>query len=248
MARANADLLESYYDLLASDSRWTVKGLKSYNDYLFGDISFEGKRVLDVGAGRGAASFYAAVCGALSVVSLEPEVDGSTPGVRKQFEETAQRLGLDNVTLVSQTLQDFCANDELFDTIISIDSINHLDEWACVNLLRTPEARERYLFILEKLSRLCNSDAEIVITDLSPHNVFPLLGLTNPRAETIEWHKHQPPSVWIRLLREVGFGNPDVRWFVYPRLGRVGRLLFGNRFGAFFLISRFRLRMNKQGP
>ena len=86
--------------------------------------------MLDVGAGEGDASFYAACAGAERVVSLELEAAGSRGGVREQFNRIREHLDAPNVELRPETVQEFDAGGERFDVLLSVASINHLDEKA----------------------------------------------------------------------------------------------------------------------
>ena len=62
---------------------------------------------------------------------------------------------------------------------------------------------------------------------------------------TIEWHKHQTPTVWATLLINSGFKNPKFAWSYPNTLGKFGRFIFGNKIAAFFLLSHFRLELTK---
>lgn len=211
----------------------------------YGDIDFQGKRVLDIGGGTGLVSFYAACRGAKTVVCLEPELAGSTSGVRDQFERTRDRLQLPQVVLESTELQSFDPGPHSFDIVILTNSINHLDEPACVALLTSQAARNSYLEIIRHLAYICAPGAEVVITDCSNKNVFPKFGLTNPFMRSIEWHKHHTPSTWTALLQAEGFGKPVVSWSSFNTLRGVGRFMLAHRPVAYFLMSHFRLKVTK---
>ncbi len=71
------------------------------------------------------------------------------------------------------------------------------------------------------------------------YNFFALLKIRNPFAPKIEWHKHQAPEVWAKMLDCVGFVNPIVRWSSFNRFGSLGRVLIGNKLMAYFLISHY---------
>ena len=139
----------------------------------FEGIDFSGRAVLDIGAGAGGMSFYAAVAGAARVVALEPEAAGSSRGVRSTFERRSQQLGVDQVFLRPETLQEFDPGDQRFDVIISMASINHLDEAACKELHRDPEAHRVYREILGKLAEMAAPGADLVVSDCARRNVFP---------------------------------------------------------------------------
>jgi len=220
--------------------------LRSYLDYLFRDVSFIGKSMLDIGGGSGLLSFYGAIMGAKEVICLEPEAEGSIKGIRDRFKHLQSALSLNSVRAQPIRFQDFDTGDKTFDIILLHNSINHLDEEACMKLQYDSGAREKYRLIFQKLSKLAAPGAKLIIADSSRYNFFASLGIRNPFAPTIEWHKHQPPEFWSKCLSAYGFINPEIRWTSFGILGRIGKLLFGNRFASYFLTSHFILTMDKR--
>lgn len=223
-----------------------IGNLNFYMRYLFDSIDLAGSNLLDIGGGVGLASFYAGASGAARVVCLEPEMDGSGADATGAFGRLAAGTGLRNVRLVQVPFQDFEPGSELFDVVLMDNSINHLDEAACMTLRHNPAARERYRRLFGKISRLARKDGILIITDCSRYNAFAMLGLRSPFARNIDWRKHQSPRTWAALLTEVGFSHPEIRWSSFNSLRRPGSLLLGNRPAAFFLTSHFRLTMRKE--
>ena len=213
-------------------------------DTLFRGIDVENKRVLDVGGGSGLYSFYAACRGAKKVVCLEPEADGSSSGVVDRFHKLSTLLELPSIELKPVAIQALGAEEGTFDVILLHNSINHLDETACINLLRESKSRAVYQEIFSKIHSLSNKGAKLIIRDCSRYNFFALLGIRNPFAPAIEWHKHQAPAVWADLLRDAGFVNPQIRWSSASALRNWGRILIGNKLMAYFLTSHFSLTMD----
>lgn len=62
---------------------------------------------------------------------------------------------------------------------------------------------------------------------------------------TIEWEKHQSPSFWLSMLKEVGFESVSMKWSSPNSLGVMGRAFLGNRIIAYFLFSHFRIEVRK---
>jgi SAM-dependent methyltransferase len=236
--------LDRYFSVMVSHRLYTrERNLRNHVKVVFNQFEFRQKRVLEIGGGSGLLSFYAASGGAAEVVCLEPETAGSTSGSNLSFEKVKAHLGLANVFLEKVTLQEFKPGNKKFDLIVLHNSINHLDEKACIQLSRDEAARNTYRAIFQQLRVLANRGAALIVSDCSRHNLFPLLRLRNPFAPSIEWHKHQAPEVWADLLAEQGFEQPSIRWTSYNSLGSLGRLLFGNKFISFFWVSHFRLEM-----
>lgn len=239
-------LLDTYYATVVQRGGFTPAGGRYYMEHLFAGVDFEGKRMLDIGGGRGVFSYYAACMGAADVVCLEPQDAGSTDDMNRVFRETGEQLvGLDNVRLVMDTIQNYDPGDERFDIILSHASINHLDENACIQLHKQESARDVYRDVFRRIAGMCNPGAKLIAVDLSRLNFFALLGVTNPFAPVIEWHKHQPPSLWAQLLAECGFENPRITWGNRRRKNAALRALLNNAVAEYFLTSHFCLRMDK---
>jgi SAM-dependent methyltransferase len=239
-------LMKRYLDAMVAEGlRKNRRRLLWEMRTLFQDIRLEGQRVLDVGGGYGEASFYAAASGARNVICLEPDAAGSRSGVRDRYAALQNRLQDAAVTLLPVTLQDFELRDDRFDVIVLNDSVNHLDESSCVTLLEDERSRERYRTIFAKIHALATSNAVLIVTDCSRDNFYARLGLRNPFAPTIEWHKHQRPEVWASLLEAAGFRNPTLRWSSFNSLRWAGRALLANRVAGYFLHSHFALVLRR---
>ena len=238
--------LEDYLSAVIKEGLYPNRGnLQFHLKTLFKDIALENRRVLDIGGGSGLHSFYAACMGAEEVVCLEPETEGSRSGRGAKFRRLSGILGQDHVWFEPVTFQAFDPAGKQFDIILLHNSINHLDETACINLLNSEASKTIYLDMFSKLSSLASSGAKLIVCDCSRYNFFALLRIRNPFAPTIEWHKHQAPEVWVDLLSQVGFVNPRVRWTSFNTLRSPGRTLLGNRLLSYFLRSDFRFTMEK---
>lgn len=239
--------LDSYFSVMAEENVYpNTENLRFYLRFLFDGVSFQDRTVLEIGGGKGTLSFFAGCSGAKRVLCLEPEAAGSSAGMQNTFHSVAARLGLGEVRLEPTTLQRFDWRAEAFDLVLLHNSINHLDEEACVMLRRSGSARARYRDLFGKIAALTRPGGVLLATDCSPHNFFGILGLTNPLMPTIEWHKHQSPWTWAGLLGEAGFERPRIRWTTLNSLRAPGRVLFGNAWAAFFLTSHFCLTMSRR--
>lgn len=98
-------------------------------------------------------------------------------------------------------------------------------------------AKRSYNKIFEKVENLASTIAKIIIVDCSSKNFFASLHTKNLFAPTIEWHKHQPPEVWVDLLSANGFVYPKIRWVTFAPLRGLGQFLFWESSGIFFAIQ-----------
>jgi SAM-dependent methyltransferase len=242
-------MLNPYFDLAIERKMYASKpNLAFHLDYIFGDTVLAGKKVLDVGGGAGLLSIYAAVNGAKKVICLEPECDGSSSGMINDFNGFKSALSdALPAELLPLTLQQFLqqSGEDEFDVVVLHNSINHLDEEACINLQKSDASYNTYKAVFAGVYYKMKPGGIIIIADCSCSNFYNDIGVKNVFVPTIEWHKHQQPGTWIALLKEVGFRNPRVEWSTPNRFGEAGRLLMGNSVMAYFTSSHFKFRMEK---
>ncbi len=132
-----------------------------FEEYLFKNIDFKNKTILDIGGGIGLISFFAAASGASQVVLLEPESSGSGSNEMKKFTKMIDNFSFShNIQLLNTTFQEFNGQDMKFDIIVSHNSINHLDENACINLLSSAKSKDDYLNLFKKMYNILNSNAD----------------------------------------------------------------------------------------
>ena len=222
--------------------------LKFHLDYLFQKVDFANLKVLDVGGGKGLLTFYAATKGAKSVICLEPECDGSSMGMNKEFNDIKFNISSTMpVELLPVTLQDYMTtvNKNEFDIIVMHNSINHLNEDACINLLKNKKCYQIYHEIFSKVYDIMKGGGQLIIADCSNRNLLNDMGIKNFLVPTIEWQKHQMPKTWISLLKEIGFKKPQLEWKSPNSFGRMGKVLMSNSFVSYITTSNFKFTMEK---
>jgi SAM-dependent methyltransferase len=239
------EALDSFFSVMASELGHNPGNLRFLLEMTFEDIPFTDRSVLDITTGQGTASFYAACAGAAKVVSLDPDGAGSQSHTHQNFARLGELLPGRQVELRPEALPDFDPGGERFDVVIAMTSINHIDEDACIRLKHDPEARAAYLRVLTRFAELAAPGADLMVSDVSRYNLFAQLGIKNPIAPRIEWHKHQSPKLWAALLERVGFDSPRIRWKSFNSLRQPGRVLFGNRVAAYCSNSAFCLTMKR---
>lgn len=211
-------------------------------DHLFKNIDLKNKKVLDVGGGIGIYSFYASIMGARQVVCLEPELEGGKNTMNQKFLELRDALKIQNVELVKETIQNY-QSDQKFDIILSMASINHLNENACINLLKDEQSYKIYYELFNKFFNLLNENGVMIIMDVGQKNFWSDLGLKNPFVPAVEWHKHQSPQKWAEIGLKAGFKKKNIKWVSLNRINNFPQFI--NKPLAYFFASHFHLYLYK---
>jgi SAM-dependent methyltransferase len=194
-----------------STSRYVARA-----NFIFDGLTLQGKRVLEIGCGKGGLLAWAALQGAAFVLGLEPEQAGSFSGNYNTLQKVVSTLSIDTVKISRARLDEFSFS-ETFDVVILYNVINHLDERAVVDLHLNPASYHTFLKIAEKLRSVTAPKGVLILADAARSNLWGDLGSKSPFARTIEWGKHQNPSVWKRLFEQTGFRMLDLRWsYLYP--------------------------------
>jgi len=151
---------------------------------------------------------------------------------------------LPQATILPHTVQAFHGPKNYFDVVLSVASINHLDEKSCIALLNSPDAVSEYQNIFRNIAGMMKPGGRLIIMDAARHNVFGDLGMRSPLTPNIEWFKHQQPEFWASLLGGCGFGNPHITW-ASGKLLRYARLTSIPKALSYLGQSVFRLEMTR---
>jgi len=221
--------------------RWGYAGLEYRCHQLFSFVNgVTNKKILEIGGGEGLFSLWLIAHGASKVIVLEPEAEGSIQGTKKRFLQHRRAVGISEecLILVSETFQIYSEKNGPFDLILSYNSINHLDESACIALGKSERAEKIYLELFKKANKLLYPGGFFIISDCGRFNYWNFLGLPNPFTRDIEWYKHQEPELWQFLLTRAGFQCIALEWLsVYPL--RFFKKLLANSFFARWMTSQF---------
>lgn len=223
----------------------SAKNLTTYLKVLFKGIDFNGKSFLDIGGGSGLFTHYASTQGTSRAICMEPVDDGaSSQNITATFDTVKAEVNAPGeVTLDNRLFQDYVG--EPFDIVLLHNSINHLDEEACVDVLDSKEAQDTYIGLFDKLYELVKPGGIVIICDCGRKNFFADLGMTNPVMKSIEWEKHQQPKVWGKLMEKSGFEVKSIHWNTFNTLGKLGQVLLGYSLPSYFTLSHFRLYVRR---
>jgi len=84
-----------------------------------------------------------------------------------------------------KTVQDYEYDLGEFDVVLLHNSINHLDEEACMHLHDSSRARTRYNEIFEQISELTSVNGSLLIADVTRTGLWRDIGLPNPFPATL---------------------------------------------------------------
>lgn len=188
--------------------------LERHAAQVFGDVRLQGKRVLEIGSGRGVFSMCAGIEGAQCVIGLEPMAAGfyDAKDFLAGFHGMVSELGLSNVDVDAHFVQEYNPPKADFDVVLSVHSLNHLNEDACIRLHKDPDARHTYFTIFRKIRSLMAPGGKFIAIDCSSHTLLSDLGARNPFNPDIDWRKHQPARTWREVLEEAGFANTTIKY------------------------------------
>lgn len=222
---------------------------RNYCQAIFDHIEFRGKNVLEIGCGKGMMCLWAKIHGADRVVGLEPMAEGCYDSEKcyKDFSIMVGELGLENIEMLPVRLEDYRPLQDHFDIVLSLASINHLDEQSCIELRRSVTAHDRYVSLFNHLHDLMSVRGTLLVADATNRSLFSDVRVRNPFNPHIEWFKHQPPECWAQLLSECGFTNPRISWLSGPLLTHLGIATVPKAI-SYFHSSAFRLEMNCAEP
>ncbi len=201
-----------------------------------------GARVLDIGCGKGTATFYAAIYGAREVVGLEPEAAGSTSGSIQTFLKIREELGLAQCEHKPIDFLDY-STETPFDLVLLYNSINHIREVSS-DIRRDTVACQSQNRVIAQIAKMLKVNGWVILCDASRRNLFADLGLPSPFSRTVNRKIHQSPVAWRQLLVEHDLGDFSQNWYV-PYIVPWARVLLDNTVSNYLTFSHFVLRARK---
>lgn len=235
---------KTFATILAEDGHDHLDSFLHTYAHYFDGVALEGRRVLEIGSGTGTLSLYMALTGA-SVVSMEPEMWGSTPGAASLQAGRAKRLGVALEFLDADfNAWDFAGRQ--FDVIVLEACINHLHE-SEHSALAHPPTFDAYRGIAQRMLALLAPGGVVVASDASRHAFFTMAknyGIRRPwnwTQTSINWRVHQNGRTWAQIFKSAGFSSTQVDYPVPLRLSAF-KPIVNTSLANFFLQGRFILK------
>lgn len=236
----------AYLAMLARDGHHNVPGFLHANAEMLRGLDLAGKRVLEIGSGRGLIAILIGLQGAARVVSMEPELVGATSGVIADQRARIAQLALTNVEVVAADFNTWDSAGETFDIIVSRASINHL--YASEHhALRHRDTYDNYLRVARHIHGLLAPGGVFIATDACRYGFFSLarrFGIRRPwkwSKSGVDWRHHQNPGTWRRIFLGAGFSRVGIRYPVPYPLRHLSSLV-DSMIANFFLKGTFVLR------
>lgn len=204
-------------------------------------ISLAGKKVLEIGCGRGAFSLYLAlVSKAEKVIALdEAEGHGAHETYLQRLEEIVGKHSVANLETMKASISKTVFPDETFDVIIANFSLHHVIR-SSGYLFKDAKAREDSLHVFQSLKKYLKPGGQIVLREMSRINFWRCMPY-RWKMDHIDWQIHPTLKEWLWVLKAAGFVDLSFTFFTPYFLSTWPSMVVRNRLANFFFSSTFYL-------
>jgi len=200
-------------------------------------LTLDGKKILEVGCGKGAVSLYLALFERVGrVVALDEAAgEGGPVGVTAELERAVDRFTPGNLEVVNADIMENGYPDAAFDLIIANRVLHHVVDSGYIS--RDAAARRDYLRVLAELKRLLVPGGMLLVAEISRISFWRWSPI-RLRQRNIGWPIHPTRRELLEVVREAGFALHSFDYIVPYRLRRL-RPLLARPWAQFFLGPNF---------
>jgi SAM-dependent methyltransferase len=210
-----------------------------------GGITTAGRRILEIGSGRGSfALFLALIGGAGKVVALdEAQGCGADKMLFRQIENILREYSIHNLEPLQADIANVGFPDKSFDLIVANFSLHHAIRSSGF-IFKDVTAREEGLHIFNKIHACLADNGMLVLREMSRMNFWRFLPYKWKMAH-IDWNTHSTLPEWIWLVEKSGFKNIRIDFLTPYFLAAYPSRLVRNKLSNFFFSSTFYLYAEK---
>jgi SAM-dependent methyltransferase len=196
-----------------------------------------GKRVLEVGCGKGEVSLYLALfSGARSVVALDEALgEGAPVGVNQALRDAMPLFGVDNLTVIDADIMRNGFSDGTFDIIIANNALHHINDSGLIS--DNPSIRNNYVNMFIKLKHLLAANGILSFYEYSRLSFWRWSPIKF-KWKVIDWELHPTRGEWLSVIQKAGFSVQSCNYCIPYPLRHFEKLL-ANPFAQFMLTPSF---------